>query len=67
MDMDNLNGIMANIIMENGKKEKNMEVECGVLKKEILILENGIWEKFKGKEFIQPQTVISYFILEQKY
>ena len=65
--MDNLNGIMANIIMENGKKEKNMEVECGALKKEIHILENGIWEKFKGKEFIRPQTVISYFILEQKY
>lgn len=64
--MDNLNGIMANIIMENGKKAKSMEVECGALKKEILILENGIWEKFKVKEFIQPQTVISNIYFRTK-
>jgi hypothetical protein len=38
MDMDNLNGIMANIIMENGKKAKKHG--------------SGMWSSKKGDTYI---------------
>lgn len=46
------NGLMIKYMMDNGKKEKNMGVECGKAKMVIVILVNGKKVKFRALEFL---------------
>ena len=43
-------GIMEKCMMDNGKKERSMEVECGRAQKETLTLESGKKGKLKALE-----------------
>ena len=49
--------IIKSFIQDIGVQVKDMELACGLLPKEIHMLENGIKEKFKDKEYIKLRKV----------
>lgn len=56
-EKESLNGPMANVMKENGLLEKDMELDCGSLPKEIAIWESGNMEKLKEKGSIRQVQV----------
>ena len=48
-------GIMDSSIQDSGFKEKDMELDYGLLLNEIHILDNGSMESYKDKEFTKPK------------
>lgn len=52
-EKDNSFGLMENIIQDNGKMEKNMEVDIGNQKKDKVIWVNGEMDKLQDMEYIQ--------------
>jgi hypothetical protein len=54
---DSFNGQTVRFILENGKVEKSMVLECGGQRKVIHIWDNGKMELLKVKEFIKQLQV----------
>lgn len=52
MEWDAIHGLMDNIMMGSGLTDSNMDLECGEVKKEILIKDNGNLENLRVMEFI---------------
>lgn len=51
MEKGSFFGEMVSIILENGRQEKNMEVDIGNVKKEIAIWVSGTTDRLMGMEF----------------
>ncbi len=56
-ERDNLNGWMVRLTVENGKMVKDMELDFGFQKMEIVIWDNGRKELYKVKGYIKLITV----------
>ena len=61
MAMDNFNYIMVNILQDNGNMDIDMVKVYGLIKMEIVIMENGLKEKYKDMD-ISLNTVYNIII-----
>jgi len=57
-ELESISGQMDNLMKGNGWMAWNMEVECGKVQKEIVMLENGEWEKLRAMESMSGLTEI---------
>ena len=58
MEEESMNGQMERSMMVNGKLERNMEVGCGRVKMEILILDSGKKEKSRDLVYLYRRVEI---------